>query len=406
MPSADVAVVGAGLAGLVTAIRLADAGARVVVLAEGNGAIHWAGGPIDVAVAPGATRPADALRALERTKRHPYAVLGADVAPALEWFQGLVAAGGLPYVGSLEAPYGALPTGIGGTRPVSIVPEAQAAALEPWGAGRAARRRRPRRVQGLLAARGGGEPEPARGVGRARRAGARRRRRARLARSRGAAEPQRAADRRGLRRPLVARRGTRPDRPGGGRDRARPAARRVAGRPRPAPPSGGPGRGGRTARRAGHRGAAGAARDPRDPPARRAQDRAAGARRPDPDRRAGGQGRDDRADGHRGRHGRGDARAGHAGRGARPRDRRGGRRRARRRARGRHPRDDPGLAGRGPADRAMAGGRPARPRLAADRVGGPADRRCAATDRTRPAPRTGRSSTTSGSWAGCWPASA
>ena len=132
MPSADVAVVGAGLAGLATAIRLADAGARVVVLAEGNGAIHWAGGPMDIAVAPGAARPAEALRALERTKRHPYAVLGADVAPALEWFEALVAAGGLPYVGSLDAPYGALPTGIGGTRPVSIVPESQAAALDPW----------------------------------------------------------------------------------------------------------------------------------------------------------------------------------------------------------------------------------------------------------------------------------
>ena len=132
MPSADVAVVGAGLAGLVTAIRLADAGARVVVLAEGYGAIHWAGGPIDVAYAPGATRPADALRALERTKRHPYAVLGADVAPALEWFQGLVDGGGLPYVGSVGAPFGALPTGIGGIRPVAIVPESQAAALQPW----------------------------------------------------------------------------------------------------------------------------------------------------------------------------------------------------------------------------------------------------------------------------------
>jgi glycerol-3-phosphate dehydrogenase subunit B len=133
MPSADVAVVGAGLAGLVTAIRLTDAGARVVVLAEGHGAIHWAGGPIDVAYAPRATRAADALRALERTKRHPYAVLGVDVTPALEWFQDVVADGGLSYVGSLGAPYRALPTGIGGTRPVSIVPEAQAGALDPWG---------------------------------------------------------------------------------------------------------------------------------------------------------------------------------------------------------------------------------------------------------------------------------
>ncbi len=135
MPSADVAVVGAGLAGLVTAIRLADAGARVVVLAEGNGAIHWAGGPIDLAVAPGATNPADALRTLERTAGHPYAFLGAEVAPALEWFRGLVADGGLPHAGALDAPYGALPTGIGGTRPVSIVPEAQAATLQPWGDG-------------------------------------------------------------------------------------------------------------------------------------------------------------------------------------------------------------------------------------------------------------------------------
>ena len=35
-------------------------------------------------------------------------------------------------VGSLDAPYGALPTGIGGTRPVTIVPASQAAALDPW----------------------------------------------------------------------------------------------------------------------------------------------------------------------------------------------------------------------------------------------------------------------------------
>ncbi len=135
MPSADVAVIGAGLAGLATAIRLAEAGARVVVLAEGNGAIHWAGGPMDIAFAPGATRAVDALRGLERTKRHPYAVLGADVAPALEWFGALVADGGLAYVGSLETPFGALPTGIGGTRPVSVVPESQAAALDPWAPG-------------------------------------------------------------------------------------------------------------------------------------------------------------------------------------------------------------------------------------------------------------------------------
>ena len=86
----------------------------------------------------------------------------------------------------------------------------------------------------------------------------------------------------------------RSDRPRRCRDRARPVACRVAGGSRPAPPPGGPGRGGRAARGAGHRGATRAARDPRHPPARRAQDRPAGARWADPDRRAGGQGRDDR----------------------------------------------------------------------------------------------------------------
>jgi glycerol-3-phosphate dehydrogenase subunit B len=135
VPAADVAVVGAGLAGLATALRLADRGARVVVLAQGNGALHWAGGPIDVAVAPGAATPAAALQRLAADPDHPYASLARDVAPALDWFGALTADAGLPHVGSLDEPFGPLPTGIGGTRPVAIVPESQAAALRPWGAG-------------------------------------------------------------------------------------------------------------------------------------------------------------------------------------------------------------------------------------------------------------------------------
>jgi glycerol-3-phosphate dehydrogenase subunit B len=132
MPTADVAVVGAGLAGLLTAIRLADGGARVVVLAQGNGSIHWAGGPIDLAVTRGARTAAEALAELTATVGHPYASLGGDLGRSLEWFRELAAAGGLPHTGGLDQPYGALPTGIGGTRPVSVVPEAQAAALQPW----------------------------------------------------------------------------------------------------------------------------------------------------------------------------------------------------------------------------------------------------------------------------------
>ena len=135
MPRADVAVIGAGLAGLASAIRLADRGARVVVLAHGNGALQWAGGPIDVAVAPGAATAGAALGRLAAERGHPYAALAGEVGPALDWFRALTADGGLPHVGSLDEPFGALPTGIGGTRPVAVVPESQAAALRPWEAG-------------------------------------------------------------------------------------------------------------------------------------------------------------------------------------------------------------------------------------------------------------------------------
>ena len=133
MATADVAVVGAGLAGLATALRLAENGARVVVLAQGNGATHWAGGPIDVGVVPGAGDAGAAVARLAGDAAHPYAVLERDVAPAMDWFLGVAARSGLPHAGSLDGSFGALPTGIGGTRPVAIVPESQAEALRPWG---------------------------------------------------------------------------------------------------------------------------------------------------------------------------------------------------------------------------------------------------------------------------------
>ncbi len=132
MPTADVAVIGAGLAGLATAVRLAQDGARVAVIAQGYGTLHWTGGPIDVGAARGASTPADAVRLLAGDPGHPYAFLGEEVGPAISWFAGLAAEAGLPHTGALDGPFGALPTGIGGTRPVAIVPAAQAAALAPW----------------------------------------------------------------------------------------------------------------------------------------------------------------------------------------------------------------------------------------------------------------------------------
>ena len=132
MPSVDVAVIGAGLSGLLTALRLTELGARVAVIAQGNGATHWAAGPIDVGVVPGAATPADAVARLATDAGHPYALLQRDIRPALDWFMALTATGGLPHVGAIDGAFGALPTGIGGTRPVAVVPHAQADALRPW----------------------------------------------------------------------------------------------------------------------------------------------------------------------------------------------------------------------------------------------------------------------------------
>jgi glycerol-3-phosphate dehydrogenase subunit B len=131
MPVADVVVIGAGLAGLVAAARLAESGASVTLVAKGHASTHWASGAIDVAAPVGASTPAEGVRQLARDG-HPYALLAQDVGPAVEWLLALLASEGLPLAGGLEAPIRRVPTAIGGTRRVAIVPEAQAGALAPW----------------------------------------------------------------------------------------------------------------------------------------------------------------------------------------------------------------------------------------------------------------------------------
>ena len=132
MSSADVVVVGAGLAGMTAAIALAEAGARVEVVARGHAATHWTAGGLDVAAPRGAATPGDGVDQLRAKRGHPYAVLAGDVPAAIERFQAVVAEGGLAYVGDLSSPIRAVPTAIGGTRPAAILPFAQAAALAPW----------------------------------------------------------------------------------------------------------------------------------------------------------------------------------------------------------------------------------------------------------------------------------
>jgi glycerol-3-phosphate dehydrogenase subunit B len=132
MPSADVVIVGSGLAGLSTAVRLAEDGARVAVVAAGGATLSWAGGPLDIAAAPPDGTPREGVANLAARPAHPYAVLAADIEAAVAWFGETMARGGLPYEGDLDRPLRPLPTALGATRPAAIVPAGMAAALEPW----------------------------------------------------------------------------------------------------------------------------------------------------------------------------------------------------------------------------------------------------------------------------------
>ncbi|MGH2946579.1 MAG: glycerol-3-phosphate dehydrogenase subunit GlpB [Solirubrobacteraceae bacterium] len=124
----DVVVVGTGLAGLTAALRLAESGARVLVVAKGVGATHLAPGTIDVLGYAGGRveRPGEALGPLlESRPDHPYGHVGADgVAAAVAWFKDRVANGSLApyaYVGGLDENL-LLPTAVGAPRPSAVVP--------------------------------------------------------------------------------------------------------------------------------------------------------------------------------------------------------------------------------------------------------------------------------------------
>jgi glycerol-3-phosphate dehydrogenase subunit B len=126
-PSYDVIVIGTGLAGLSAATRLAEGGARVIVLAKGVGATHLAPGTIDVlGYAPERVeKPGAALAAVDAS--HPYARLGgADaVARSIDWFKREFDGGPLGaygYRGDL-AENVLLPTTVGAAKPSAVVPE-------------------------------------------------------------------------------------------------------------------------------------------------------------------------------------------------------------------------------------------------------------------------------------------
>jgi glycerol-3-phosphate dehydrogenase subunit B len=121
----DTVVVGAGLAGLTAALRLAEQGQRVAVVARGVGATHLAPAAIDVLGYVDEERvesPAASLaRLVAAHPEHPYARLAPQVvAASLEWLAERAA--GLGYAGSLDENL-LLPTAAGVPKPSALVPE-------------------------------------------------------------------------------------------------------------------------------------------------------------------------------------------------------------------------------------------------------------------------------------------
>jgi glycerol-3-phosphate dehydrogenase subunit B len=129
----DAVVIGAGTAGLVAGIRLAENGARVCVVARGIGSTHLAPATVDVlGYTPAVVdEPGRALEELIAGRpEHPYARIGRPVVEAaLQWLAGVIADGPLPgyrYVGGLARNH-RLPTAVGVLRPSALVPETMVA---------------------------------------------------------------------------------------------------------------------------------------------------------------------------------------------------------------------------------------------------------------------------------------
>jgi glycerol-3-phosphate dehydrogenase subunit B len=127
-PSYDTVVIGTGLAGLTAALRLAEAGQRVAVLAKGLGATHlspptidvlgYAGGPVE--------SPAQALpKFAAANPQHPYGQLPVELIRAsLDWFKASL--GNQGYRGSLDENF-FVPTAVGAAKPTALLPESMAA---------------------------------------------------------------------------------------------------------------------------------------------------------------------------------------------------------------------------------------------------------------------------------------
>src|SRR5204862_311337 len=126
-PGVDVIVVGAGMAGLTAAVRLAEAGLRVVTVAKGHGSLRLAPATIDIlGYGPGRVdSPTGALPGFVAAHPdHPYSLVTPELlAQSARWLTEHVAA--YAYVGD-PAVNILLPTALGVPRPSAVVPETMA----------------------------------------------------------------------------------------------------------------------------------------------------------------------------------------------------------------------------------------------------------------------------------------
>lgn len=129
MSNYDTVVIGAGLAGLTAACRLARAGQRVLLVAQGIGALLLSSGAIDVLGfhPPDSMEPVeDPLAKLDEfladRPDHPYRSVGKEnIETGLEAFLGLVNEAGLDYQGTAGRNW-LLPSTAGAVHPTCLAP--------------------------------------------------------------------------------------------------------------------------------------------------------------------------------------------------------------------------------------------------------------------------------------------